>query len=1416
MSLSDQHRAYLLENAVTAEVIDAAGIYSEDDVIVFPWVNTDGTTTEQRKPYVPSTKTGYLWEPGKPLHPWVLRELDDDGPVLVVEGTKQSLAAASWAPAGYSVYGMAGCWGLSKADLSFAEDRDVFIILDADASTNLDVYDAGSRLKTRFEDEDARVGFVRLPVEDKEGLDDYLASIRPEKRTARLAKRISEAVAKPADRKPAPKQGKARNDEPVRPESGGRDVVAVNGDLKEVVDNLVAALRTRHDGHYLFNYGRALTCVEGPSTLPLEDGDFLRLLADTVMMVVHKPATSRAPEQFLPGGRPDTQTIKAVMASFSQFTELMRVVRSPFVRPDGSICSTPGYDAATKTLLISDLAISVPENPTDAERSEALSLLLDDWMADMPFPTEGDRANALAAMLTPFVRGLFHLSPMAIINGLQMGVGKNLFVDCLAMLSTGEFAAPMPYVNDDDETRKQITAAFRSGTELLAFDEAHVIEGASLARALTSITYKDRILSQSRMAEFPNNVTWMAMGNSVQVNGDVARRVYWVELKPRGANPQDREASSFRHPDLKGWTQENRGRLVSAVLTLVRAWFAAGEPRASRGTSLGSFEGWDRVVGGIVGYAGVQGFLGEIQTKRSESDFDAAYWTAHIQWLREVFGADSFTTADVRTRGMEALSGYEAPPAMEDLSDKGYTRALGKRYAQKTDRWYGNLRITKAGMGHRSTIKWTVEEAGEEVLEGTEGMAPPPAYEEKTQTLCNSACVCVRTYGRSADGPSVPSVPSEGVGELDIADELGREVGTVGYTCTHGPHQNERHAVEPVLNVGVPSSLPGHGAVDVSGDRPTDQGFPCRTRREGGVHRGAQEHVGGMRALQALIAFDLETCSVDEMHRREDFVRIGSAAGCTSVPSEIPSVVGYLHRAVDAGKVITGHNIIGFDLAALARWHGADYEKLCAGSFDTLIAAKQLDPPLSKGMPNGYYKLDVLAERLGVTGKTNDIKALARKHGGFDAIPLDDSEYVEYLQGDVTASQAVAEVLYTEALKDPYIAREHRVAAIMGRMSLNGFRVDDDLARERYQAGQDKLSGIKETLHGRYGFPSDGAAPQRSNAGKAALYEALRAAGLGPQWLEKNWPKNKDGTLSLAKPVLQQKLEELRGVKTAAADLCEAILEMNGVRSIYGNCLDWMTPEGRVHPDIFPEQASGRWSVTKPGLTVVGKRGGKVTERAIYIADPGEVLVAFDADQVDMRAIAAASQDRAYMGLFIPRGDGARIDPHTDIAAMVGLSRQDAKVIGHGFNYGMGVEGQVRNGVDRDKAEQFAARMRESFPRLEEWKREIRQVGEATGLLANDFGRRMRLNPEYAYTQAPALMGQGGTRDILAEGLLKLPAEILPMLRVVVHDEIVLSIPEDIVEDVCRTVIDCMTFELKGVPITWGQSKAGKNWAACY
>ena len=58
------------------------------------------------------------------------------------------------------------------------------------------------------------------------------------------------------------------------------------------------------------------------------------------------------------------------------------------------------------------------------------------------------------------------------------------------------------------------------------------------------------------------------------------------------------------------WAIANRGPLVSAALTLGRAWVGAGKPRWS-GAGLGSFERWSEIMGGVLEVAGVVGFLAD-------------------------------------------------------------------------------------------------------------------------------------------------------------------------------------------------------------------------------------------------------------------------------------------------------------------------------------------------------------------------------------------------------------------------------------------------------------------------------------------------------------------------------------------------------------------------------------------------------------------------------------------------------------------------------------------------------------------------------------------------------------------------------------------------------------------------------------
>jgi DNA polymerase-1 len=126
------------------------------------------------------------------------------------------------------------------------------------------------------------------------------------------------------------------------------------------------------------------------------------------------------------------------------------------------------------------------------------------------------------------------------------------------------------------------------------------------------------------------------------------------------------------------------------------------------------------------------------------------------------------------------------------------------------------------------------------------------------------------------------------------------------------------------------------------------------------------------------------------------------------------------------------------------------------------------------------------------------------------------------------------------------------------------------------------------------------------------------------------------------------------------------------------------------------------------------------------------------------------------------------------------------------------------------------------------WQNEVRERGGAGLLLDNGFGRHLRVEAERAFTQAPALMGQSTTRDLIAEGLLDIARtapEILPLLRGLAHDEVIFSAPEKDFEEVARIVQKCITRQWAPagasypVSITAGNGKPfvrGKTWGSLY
>jgi DNA polymerase-1 len=242
-----------------------------------------------------------------------------------------------------------------------------------------------------------------------------------------------------------------------------------------------------------------------------------------------------------------------------------------------------------------------------------------------------------------------------------------------------------------------------------------------------------------------------------------------------------------------------------------------------------------------------------------------------------------------------------------------------------------------------------------------------------------------------------------------------------------------------------------------------------------------------------------------------------------------------------------------------------------------------------------------------------------------------------------------------------------------------------------------------------------------------------------------------------------------------------------------------------------------------PSLTNMGKWGAAGEERAVLVADPGHSLLTCDLSQVDMRAVAALSQDPAYMELFQPGRDAHMEMAEVYFGERTPEKRQRTKRINHKLNYGGGVKSTSEmERIPIEIVQQAYDARTAAYPRLAAWLEEVREEAASGRLLDNGFGRLMRPDPERAHTQGPALMGQGAARDIMCESLLRLVRmaderghNVRPHLRAVVHDEVVLSVPEGEAALWAGILEQAFTWEWLGVPILCEVSKPSFRWSEC-
>jgi DNA polymerase-1 len=401
---------------------------------------------------------------------------------------------------------------------------------------------------------------------------------------------------------------------------------------------------------------------------------------------------------------------------------------------------------------------------------------------------------------------------------------------------------------------------------------------------------------------------------------------------------------------------------------------------------------------------------------------------------------------------------------------------------------------------------------------------------------------------------------------------------------------------------------------------------------------------------------------------------------------------------------------------------------------------------------------------------------------------------------------------------DAYAVREQEIQARAAVISTNGFRVDVQVAQARVDKLAARRQVILEGLQADYGLPTEGKAPWATNAGKAAIMAALADYQITPK-TRKDWTLTATGNYSLGGETL---IGLTKG--TPAEELGIALAELKGQRTLAQLALDSVQPDGMVHPEISMLQRSGRWSTTEPGLTVWTARGPGAVEKEYFIPDSEDhALVGFDYSNADARAVAAYSGDRGYAERFKPGKDGHMINAVVAWGQSVVDTdpegyRQKAKVPGHGWGYLIGPKKLARStGMPVQEAKQFLGNMNDAYAGVVRWQRQCTYYASQHGYVVNDWGRRMWVERGREYTQAPALIGQSATREIICDALLAMPISVLRMVKAQIHDELILSIPKEGLEVTRKQVIELMqtSFSPKGgqtIDFPVDSGSPGKNW----
>ena len=574
-----------------------------------------------------------------------------------------------------------------------------------------------------------------------------------------------------------------------------------------------------------------------------------------------------------------------------------------------------------------------------------------------------------------------------------------------------------------------------------------------------------------------------------------------------------------------------------------------------------------------------------------------------------------------------------------------------------------------------------------------------------------------------------------------------------------------------------------------------------------------------------LVAFDTETTSLDYMQAEMVGLSVSVKPGMAAyipvahdypgAPEQLPrdevlaKLKGYLE---DPKHKKVGHHL-KYDAHILAR-----YDIALAGiEFDTMLESYVLNSVATR------HDMDSTARHyLGVeTIHYEDVAGKGAKQLTFNQVDLDTAAPYAAEDADITLQlhrKLSAELRKIKPLQSVYERIEQPLVPVLLAMEETGVLIDEKMLAKQSRGLAKNMAELESQAHELAGGPFNLGSPKQL---QQILFEELELP------IIRKTPK---GQPSTAEDVLAELAHDY--------DLPRVIIDYRSVSKLKSTYTDKLPLQispgtGRVHTSYHQAvAATGRLSSTDPNLQNIPIRtpaGRRI--RQAFIAPDGDVLLAADYSQIELRIMAHLSADDGLLQAF---SDGQ--DIHRATAAEVfGVSvddvtadqRRSAKAINFGLMYGMSAFGLAKQlEISRGEAQEYVDLYFERYPGVKAYMDDIREHAREKGYVETMSGRRLYLpeinarnaqRRQYAERSAINAPMQGTAADIIKRAMIDVhdwlqDSDIPARMIMQVHDELVLEVAEDAAEKVRSKLVELMVGAADiSVPIGV-DAGIGRNW----